>query len=350
LANREVGVGIIEDYPEAEKPIEKVYTPNAKSIEDVTNLLKIAPTRAAKSVFYKTAQGVLVLALIRGDLEVNEIKLSKIFKSELVFANDDEIRAAGAIPGFASGIGLKNCVIIADPSVANSNNLVAGSNEQDYHVYNFNLWRDAPNAKLVDIAMARNGDTCPVCSQGKLVLKRWIEVGQIFQLGTRYTTSMKMTYTDLDNIEKTPIMGCYGIGVGRNLACIAEARHDAKGIFWPITIAPWQVQINVLNLDNGNLKEVAEKLYLELTQQGLEVIYDDRNLPAGRQFAEADLLGIPLRLTISPRNMEKGQIEWKVRTTGESGFIDLTAAVNFVNEWVKNELAKINASRSIQQQ
>ena len=345
LANREVAIGLVDGHEEPEKPIEKVHTPGTKTIESLANMLNVSPSKMAKAVFYKTSSDKIVLVLVRGDIEVNEIKLAKIVKSQLTFATDNEIHSVGAVPGFASAIGLTNCIVIADNSVANTNNLITGANESDYHIYNFNLKRDAPNAQIADIAMARDGDSCQLCREhrrnGKIVLKRGIEVGNIFQLGDRYTKDMKMTYAALDNTEQTPVMGCYGIGVGRALASVAEARRDDKGmIVWPMSIAPWQVQINAINLDKPNVRETAEKLYKELTDAGLEVIFDDRNVSAGQQFAEADLLGVPLRLIVSPRNLEKGgKIEWKIRIQNQSGFMSIDEVCPTVCGWVKDALA-----------
>lgn len=319
-------------------PLEEVATPNTKTIEDLTKFLNIPATKMAKIVFYTTEKGQTVAVMIRGDLEVNETKFAKVVKCLFNFAADQEVVAVGAVPGFATGMNL-TCPVYVDKSVANAYNLVCGANKEGYHFKNFNVSRDLPKAEIVDIATVIEGDICPKCG-AKLHLTRGIEVGNIFKLGTKYTESMHMTYTAEDGTEKTPIMGCYGIGVGRSLASVIEAHHDEYGPIWPLSIAPWQVQINAMGLDKEGIQDTAEKLYDELQKASVEVLYDDRNLSAGVQFAEADLTGLPLRLIVAPKALAQGMIEYKIRATGERGMIPVDEAVQFTQNWIKEEMKK----------
>ena len=319
-------------------PLEEVATPGVKTIEDLVKFLNIPANKMAKMVFYTTEKGQTVAVMIRGDLEVNETKFAKVVKSLFNFATDEEVLKVGAVPGFATGINL-TCPVYVDKSLVGACNLVCGANKEGYHLKNFNLERDLPNAEIVDIALVQEGDICPKCG-AKLHLTRGIEVGNIFKLGTKYTESMHMTYTAEDGSEKTPIMGCYGIGVGRSLASVIEAHHDEYGPIWPLSIAPWQVQINAMGLDKEGIAETAEKLYADLEKAGVEVLYDDRNLSAGVQFAEADLTGLPLRLIVAPKALAQGMIEYKVRGTGERGLIPVADAVDFTQKWLQQEMKK----------
>ena len=302
-------------------------------------MLNLKPEQTAKMVFYITDSGKIVAVTIRGDIEVNECKLAKVLKETFQFANDEQIESIGAVPGFASGIGLHDCIQVVDKSVANTANLLCGANKKDYHMYNFNLSRDVPDAIVADIACVQEGERCPKCG-APLKMVRGIEVGNIFQLGKRYTEAMHLTYTDENGNEQTPIMGCYGIGVGRTLASIIEARHDNYGPIWPLSVAPWQVQLNALQMDKEGITETAEKLYTDLEKAGVEVLYDDRNLGAGPQFAEADLLGIPLRLIVAPKALANGVVEYKVRGTEEKGTIPVDQVISFVQNWIAQEMKK----------
>lgn len=333
-ANREVATGIIEGYPGAPKPLEKVHTPGMKTIEEVAEFLGVEPRQTAKAVFYDADEhGKPVIAVIRGDRDICEPKLAKIIRAIPTPANDARIRGAGGVPGFASPMGLDTSQwrIMVDATVATSNNLVTGANEIDYHFKNFNLDRDLPGVETVDIAMIADGDKTPD-GKGTIALQRGIEVGNIFQLGSKYTESMGMTYNDEAQRACVPIMGCYGIGIGRLMSSIMEVHRDQYGPKWPIAVAPWQVQLNALKLSVPGVKDTAEKLYANLSAEGIEVLYDDRDERPGVQFADADLLGIPIRLIVSERNLKEGNIEWKRRDTGESGSIPLSGALEFVKE------------------
>jgi prolyl-tRNA synthetase len=304
-----------------------------KSIEEVAGYLDITPEQTGKAVFYKDADGNLVFVCIRGDIEVNEAKLRKITQSPtLEFADDDAIRQAGAEPGYASllDLNLQNVRAVVDRSFAETSNLVVGANETDYHIKNFNFERDVPDKSTVvvaDIATVRDGDPCPVTGK-PLTMLRGIEVGNIFQLGPKYSEAMGATYLDKDGKAKTMIMGCYGIGVGRTMAAVIEQSHDKYGPIWPMSIAPFQVHICALNPDRDNVGEVAGKLYRELTEQGVEVILDDRGEKAGFMFNDADLIGAPLRLIVSPKTLAENQVEFKRRNSRDKSFIPLDQVVD----------------------
>ena len=345
IANMEVARGCILGYSEEPLALEKVHTPNMKTIEEVAGFLGVEPRQTAKVVFYDAdAEGKLVVLLIRGDLEVNEMKLAKVIQAVPVPADERRIEAVGSVAGFASPMSLdtEQCRIVVDQSIAESNNLVTGANEVDYHFKNFNLERDLPGTETVEVAQVREGDGCPVCS-GSLKLQRGIEVGNIFQLGRKYTESMEMTYNDENGKACVPIMGCYGIGVGRLLSSVMEARHDDYGPMWPMSIAPWQVHLNALRRKD-DVEVVADKLYAELQAAGFEVVYDDRNERPGVQFADADLLGVPVRIIVSERNLKEGMLEYKRRDTGDKGTIPLEGAVETVRGWVDEAMAEIAAS------
>jgi prolyl-tRNA synthetase len=312
LANREVATGRVAGFPEPAATLEKVHTPGCATIEEVAGFLGVEPRQTAKAVFYHRDEADLpVLAVIRGDLEINEAKLARIIRAEPVIAGHDRVRAVGAEPGYASVLAVspEKCRIVVDHSVAGSGNLVCGANEVDYHYRNFNLERDLP-CETVDVAQVRGGDGCPRDGcDGALKLERGIEVGNIFQLGDKYTAAMGMSYLDEQGRARVPIMGCYGIGVGRLLAAVIEARHDAHGPIWPLSIAPWQVHLCALKLDEPDVAAAADALYGELEGAGVEVLFDDRNERPGVQFADADLLGIPFRLVVSPRNLKQRGVE-----------------------------------------
>ena len=344
LANQEVATGRVQGYPAEPLPLEKVHTPDKKTIEEVAAFLGVEPRQTAKVVFYETDEhGKLVVLLIRGDIEVNEMKLAKIIRAVPVPADEAKITAAGSVAGFASPMSLdpKRCRIVVDKTIAESNNLVTGANETDYHYKNFNLSRDLPGVETVDVGQVREGDGCPQCS-GTLTLSRGVEVGNIFQLGTKYSEAMGMTYDDEAGAVKVPIMGCYGIGVGRLVSSIMEVRRDEYGPKWPMSVAPWQVHLNALRFNVEEVKTTAEALYTELQAADIDVVFDDRDERPGVQFADADLLGVPVRLIVSERNLKNNQIEFKRRDTGESGTIPLEGAVQTVRGWIDAALAEIN--------
>ncbi len=344
-ANREVATSKLKYRQETALPLEKVATPDCKSIEEVANFLGLDGSQTGKVVFYKDQEGKLVLVTIRGDLEVNEAKLKKTLQCpELAFADDDLIHKAGAEPGYASlyNLDCSGIRVVVDHSFAESSNLVVGANELGFHLRNFNFKRDIlsqTNITIADIATVREGDPCPVTGQPLQMLKG-IEVGNIFQLGTKYSAAMNCNYLDHDGKAKPMIMGCYGIGVGRTMAAVVEQCHDDYGPNWPISIAPFQVQIIGLNHSTPEVREACEKLYQELLDLNLEVLYDDRGEKAGSAFADADLLGIPLRIILSPKTLAKQEAEFKRRDWGKrSELVPLHGLAETLQSQVLEELA-----------
>jgi prolyl-tRNA synthetase len=333
-ANRECAVSKLVYDTADPLPLEKVSTPGTKSIEDVAAFLGVEEKQTGKAVFYTDSEGGLVFVCIRGDIEVNEAKLKKLLQSpQLVFATDAEIQAVGAEPGYASLLSI-DCAkirVVVDPSFAESPNLVVGANEADYHMTGFNYERDLAAATreqitVADIATVREGDPCPVTSEPLRMLKG-IEVGNIFQLGTKYSAAMGCTYLDQNGKTQPFIMGCYGIGVGRTMASVIEQNHDEYGPVWPLSIAPYHVHICALNIKQDDVRGAAEKLYADLKAAGVEVLFDDRGEKAGFMFNDADLIGIPLRLILSPKTLAEGKVEFKRRDSRDKELIDVEQAV-----------------------
>ncbi|WP_295808598.1 proline--tRNA ligase [uncultured Victivallis sp.] len=344
-ANREIAVAAWKFEKGEPLPLEKVHTPGMKTIEDVAGFLGVKSENTGKAVFYQDAHtGELIFVLIRGDFEVNEVKLANALKvPELKFADDAAIEAAGAVPGFASPVGIDpaKARIIVDRSAAESGNLVVGANEADYHYRNFNFDRDLAGSGclVADIACVREGDPCPLTGL-PLQFLRGIEVGNIFQLGTKYSDTMHCDYLDRDGKSHPMVMGCYGIGVGRAMAAVIEQSCDEYGPIWPMSIAPWQVELCAINPEKEGVGEACERLYAELQAAGIEVLYDDRGEKAGSMFSDADLLGIPLRLVVSPRTLAEKQAEFKVRGSRDAERIALDAAVSHVAARVEAEMEK----------
>lgn len=341
-ANREIAVSAIKFERAPELPMEKVATPHSKTIEEVAKFLNVKPENTGKAVFYTDSDKRLIFVLIRGDFEVNETKLQNLLKiKELAFANDRQILDAGAVPGYASPVGInpEKAVIVVDRSVEGTSNLVVGANEAGFHYVNFNYGRDLKDAVVADIATVREGDPCPVTGE-PLQMKRGIEVGNIFQLGTKYSAPMKCEYLNKEGKSHPMIMGCYGIGIGRTMAALVEDSHDDYGPIWPMSVAPYHVEICAITPDKENVMEVSEKLYQELQKLGVEVLFDDRGEKAGSMFSDADLLGIPLRAVISPKTIASGSMEFKVRGSRDSELVPLDKAAEFLAAKVKAELEK----------
>ena len=341
-ANREIAVSAIKFERAPELPMEKVATPHSKTIEDVAKFLNVKPENTGKAVFYTDSDKRLIFVLIRGDFEVNETKLQNLLKiKELAFANDQQILDAGAVPGYASPVGIdpKKAVIVVDRSIEGTSNLVVGANEAGFHYINFNYGRDLKDAIVADIATVREGDPCPVTGE-PLQMKRGIEVGNIFQLGTKYSAPMKCEYLDKEGKSHPMIMGCYGIGIGRTMAALVEDSHDDYGPIWPMSVAPYHVEICAITPDKENVMEVSEKLYQELQKLGVEVLFDDRGEKAGSMFSDADLLGIPLRAVISTKTIANGSMEFKIRGSRDSELVPLDKAAEFLAAKVKAELEK----------
>ncbi len=314
-----------------EKPLlmEEVATPGMSTIEQVASFVKVPASQTLKAVFY-ISDGEFVFVVIRGDLPVNEVKLKNTLKAkDLRMATEAEVIERGIVPGSASPVGIKGIRIIADDSVTSGTNFVAGGNKPDTHIKNVNYPRDFKVDIVTDIALARAGDTCAACG-GIFKAVHGIEVGHIFKLGTFYSQLQGANFIDAGGASKPIIMGCYGIGLGRLLAAAIEQHHDDKGIIWPVPIAPYHVYLCPLYRDGTKVEETVEKLYTDLQAEGIEVLFDDRKESPGVKFNDADLLGIPLRVTISPRTLEKESAEVKWRSEKEAKLIplkDLAAAL-----------------------
>jgi prolyl-tRNA synthetase len=346
-ANRQIAQ-FRKPTPEDEKPgrIEKVATPGVTTIQDLAEYLEIPESRTAKAVFRtatiteeKQDRERLVFAVVRGDMDVNETKLANaVGARSLRPATDEEILSVGAVPGYASPIGIKDVITIVDDLIPSSPNLVAGANEEGYHLLNVNYGRDYQADIVQDIVAAEDGYACPECGQAVRASKG-VEVGNIFQLGTRYSEAMGCTFLDTHGHAKPVIMGSYGIGVGRLLACVAEEHHDEYGLIWPISVAPYQVYL--VALQGG--EEVAEGLYADLQSAGVEVLYDDREERAGVKFNDADLIGIPIRLTVGKRSLAAGGIELKLRRSPERTVIPSAQIVPQVISEIEDLHAEIAA-------
>ncbi len=305
-----------EVAPEEPATLTKVETPDCETIDDVASFLGVPTSRTAKAVFFSATIGDrerLVFAVTRGDMDVNETKLANALGArELVAAPDEAIRAVGAVPGYASPIGVRDAIVVVDELVAASPNLVTGANEAGHHVTGSNYGRDYTADHVIDLAAAEAGSACPECGTA-LSADRAVEVGNTFKLGTTYSESMHATYLD-DSGESHPmVMGCYGIGVGRTLAAVIEHSHDDDGIIWPISIAPYHVHVVVLRADAEGIADATESIVSTLEADGVEVLVDDRDEMAGVKFKDADLIGVPIRLTVSPRNHKNGAVELKIR-------------------------------------
>mgnify|MGYP002681162191 FL=1 len=316
----------MEPAKEAFLPLEKVATPRVSSIDDLTAFLNIPPARTAKAVFYMglveedggEQKWAFIFTVVRGDMEVNETKVANLVKaSDLRPATEDEIRSIGAVPGYASPLGLKGVTVLVDELAAKSANLVAGANEEGYHLRNVNHGRDYQASMIADISAAREGDACPECGAA-LRLSRGVEVGNIFKLGARYSDALGCTYLDKNGQSQPVIMGSYGIGLGRLIACVAEEHHDERGLTWPVSLAPFPVHVVVLKGKEMDSEALAARVENALRDAGLEPLVDDREESAGVKFNDADLIGLPLRITVSERSFRAGGLEIKPRRGGET--------------------------------
>ena len=310
----------IDAPDEAELPLEKVVTPHTSTIALLAEYLKIPVEKTIKAVAYQTEDDTLILAFLRGDHEVNEIKLANAVPGarELRMADEDAIRAVGGCPGFMSPIGIKEGThIVVDETAMRMHNAVSGANEADFHYMNVNPKRDFGAVTVADIRLVEEGDACPVCEQGHLHIGRGIEAGQIFALGTKYSEAMGATFLDEAGKAQPMQMGCYGIGVGRTMAAAIEQNHDEHGIIWPRAIAPYEVVVVAVNAKVEEQLAYAEEIYEELRAAGVDVLLDDRRERAGVKFNDCDLIGYPVRIAIGPKTIENGSIEVKVRRTGD---------------------------------
>lgn len=343
-ANMEAADCIVHNDPdEAMAPLEKVATYDNKTIEEVCSFLHGSAEKSAKAVVYqRNEDDSYVLVFVRGDLEVNETKLRNYLKAEVHPAV--EIDHAGLVAGAIGPVNLaKGITVVYDRSLEGTRNLICGANEEGYHFTGLNMDRDVPNAEYVDVAKATVGGVCPECGKHSLTIKNGIEVGNIFQLGRRYTEAMGMTYDDEKGNRVNPIMGCYGIGVGRLMASVCEEHHDQYGPVWPISIAPWEIEICALRADQAHVKEEANKLYKSLMDEGYEVLFDDRTVSAGFMFSDADLLGSPVRIVISPKTLDRGVVEIVTRDKTIKEDVPLECAMQRTKEIVAELYARINS-------
>jgi prolyl-tRNA synthetase len=318
---------------EAAAPLamEEVHTPGVKTIEEVCAFLKVKPEQVVKTLIY-SADGVPAAVLIRGDEEVNEIKVkNRLGCAELELANDELIRAAAGSPrGFAGAVGIKKDVrVIADYSLIGLADCVMGANREDYHLIHVSPGRDFPAPEYADLRVIRETDPCPRCG-GEIRIARGIEVGHVFKLGTKYSKAMKALFLDRNGKEQLMIMGCYGIGIGRTVAAAIEQNHDADGIVWPLPLAPYQVIVTPVNVNEKSLSDTAEEIYRALRERGADVILDDRDERAGVKFKDADLIGIPYRITIGPKKLAEGKVEIKSRRSGEVTVLPVAEVETFI--------------------
>lgn len=340
--------------PEQPAPLEKVFTPGAKTIQALADFLDIPTSRTAKAVFFIASMlekdqisEKLVFSIVRGDMELNETKLANaIGARDLRPAQEEEILAAGAVPGFASPIGLKDVLIVVDDLIESSPNLVAGTNEEGYHYRNVNYGRDFRADIVTDLASAEDGYPCMLCGE-PLTLSRGIEVGNIFKLGTRFSEALGCYFHDEHGDLKPVIMGSYGIGTGRLMASIAEAHHDEQGLIWPITVAPFSVVLVVLGDtkpgSDANPIEIADRIYQALQIAGIEVLYDNRDESPGVKFNDADLIGCPIRLTVSKRTTQSGGVEVKERDSSERHVVAEGELVSHVMDLINQMHRKIQS-------
>ena len=344
-SNMEACEAITENAADPElKPLEEVFTGEAKTIDEVGEMLNVPNEKTCKAVVYqRNSDDSYVLIFCRGDREINETKLTNYLKSEIHPALD--IENANLAAGNIGPVGLStNATVLFDRSLVGATNLVCGANKAEYHLSGFTPARDLPEDTLfIDLTKAVQGGVCPVCGKHALRVRRGIEVGNIFQLGKRYTEAMGMTYDTETGERRNPIMGCYGIGVGRLIASICEEHHDDYGPIWPISIAPWQVEICALRANDEQVKAAADMLYKELEDAGVDVLYDDRSVSAGFMFSDADLFGSPIRVVISPKTLARGCFELGSRDKSFGGDIAIDTAKEAVLDKIRELTETLNA-------
>ena len=345
-ANRQVAM-FRKPIPEAEeqRPVEKIATPGAATIETLARSLEIPKSFTAKALFQvATVEGSerFVLAIVRGDMELNETKLANaVGASGLRSALPEEVRAVGAEPGYGSPLGVEGAIVVVDDAIPASPNLVAGANEEGFHFLNVNYGREFEADTVSDIASAGDGSLCPECGDAMRAV-RGVEVGNIFKLGARYSEAFGASFLDKDGRRKPVVMGCYGIGLGRLLACIAEEHHDEYGLVWPVSVAPYHVHI--VAAEAGGM---ADGLYETLVSAGVEVLYDDRRESLGAKFKDADLIGAPIRLTLTPRSLQRGGVEIKARSDYAGYIVPIEEVVAAVNKEISRQEAQIPRGDSV---
>ncbi len=339
-ANMEAAESIIENKIEGEsKELELVYTPDIHTIEDICNFLKTPLEESCKAVVYqKNMTDEYVVIFVRGDLDINETKLTNYLGEAVhpaVITED-----CGLFAGFIGPYNMdrEKFTVLFDKSLENTHNLSCGANQLDHHYTGLKISRDIGDVEYIDLAKIKEGGICPKCGKPAISISRGIEVGNIFQLGTKYTKSMGMQYLDSDGNLQYPIMGCYGIGVGRLAASVCEAHHDEYGPIWPMSIAPWHVQICCLRADDEECKGVSDELYQKMLDDRMEVIYDDRNIRPGAMFSDADLLGVPVRVIVSPRNLKEGVCEIVTRDKSVSLKVEVEKVIDTVKGLIEEGL------------
>ena len=309
----------------------EVATPKKKSVEEVTQFLRVSPKKLIKTIIFETDQG-LVAGLVRGDREINPVKLKNLVDCEwLIPASENLVtKTTGLTCGYLGPVGIK-LKVFADNEILLMSNSIAGANKIDTHLTGIQFKRDLNVEKIGDIRNINEGDPCPKCELGKFKIKRGIEVGHIFILGKKYSESMQALYLDDQGKEQPMIMGCYGIGVGRTAAAAIEQNHDEKGIIWPISLAPFQAVILPVNFSDDAVHSAAKEIYKSLWELGIETLLDDRSDRLGVKFKDADLLGIPIQIIVGPKNLDEGKIEIKLRKTGESQLISFPEEIAYIS-------------------
>ena len=338
-ANMEAAESIVPDIrDDVSQELQLVHTPDIHTIEDVCEFLHMPQEKSCKAVVYqKDEDDSFVVVFIRGDLDVNETKLTNYLGGGIHPAAITE--ECGLNSGYIGPYQLQGeFTVLYDHSLCGANNLSCGGNVSEYHYVGLDMERDIKDAQYHDFAKIKEGGVCPHCGKPAITISRGIEVGNIFQLGTKYTKAMNMTYLDQDGQIQYPVMGCYGIGGGRLAASVCEAHHDEYGPIWPMAIAPWQVHICAVRADREEVKSFADALYRQLQENGVEVLYDDRTVTAGVMFSDADLLGVPLRVIVSPRNLKKQVCEITSRDKAISRQVPVEDACREVQNLIREML------------
>ncbi|HEY8418687.1 MAG TPA: proline--tRNA ligase [Limnochordales bacterium] len=329
-----------QEAPAAVPPVEPVATPNVRTMDELTGFLQASAERVLKTLIYE-ADGAPVAAVVRGDHELNEVKLKRALRATtLTLASPAVVeRVTGAPVGFAGPVGLKGVRIVADPWAVAVHDAIAGANAADTHLLHVKAGRDWRADLVADIRTVTRGEPCPRCG-GRLEAARGIEVGQIFKLGTKYSEALGAVYLDEQGQARPIVMGCYGIGISRTMAAIIEQHHDEDGIRWPVSVAPYHVIIVPVKYEDERQRQAADQLYEALAQAGVEVVLDDRAERAGVKFKDADLLGFPLRITIGPRSLEEDQVELRSRDGQFEARVPIAAAVDRVRAWIEEAMPR----------
>lgn len=333
----------LEAQEEAMLTKEEVVTPDCKTIADVCAYLKLPVDHSVKAVAYNSEKG-LILCFVRGDHEVNEIKvINTCGVIDLEMATEEQLAAAGTVGGYMGPVGIDNkkVIVVVDATVMKMHNVCCGANKEGYHFINVNPGRDFTPTYVADIRLIQEGDPCPHCG-GEVSKARGIEVGQVFKLFTKYSSALKATYLDENGKEQPMVMGCYGVGVSRTMAAAIEQNYDDNGIIWPIEIAPYHVLVVAVNTKDEASAAKAEEIYMQLKKVGLETVIDDRNERLGVKFKDADLIGYPLRVVVGPKTLTEGKLEVKIRKTGEIRYLPLDG--DYVQD-IKNIIAELAFSK-----